>query len=124
LRFAVVTTPSEYLGRGEITHRVSKTLCCAPQLDYLGQLHGTRQKAFGVRPNVGRVQVCGDWRNENALRKKGRLEVGLRSRDKMGKLINRHRERDAILAFARAEQDADDLFCLAVNHNAAACAAA
>lgn len=94
-----------------------------PQLDYLGRLLWVLRKTVGAEPGVGRIQVCGDGRDENGFGEKGRLQVGLSPHDEIGKLLDGHRERDAILAFARCVQDTDDSLRLAVNHNAAAGAA-
>jgi hypothetical protein len=49
---------------------------------------------LGRGPDIRRVQVWGDRRNEDGLRKKGRLQVGLRPHDKVRKLLDWHRKRD------------------------------
>jgi hypothetical protein len=124
VRLAIIMAPSESLGRGEVAHRVGEVLRRAPQLDYLGRLHGALRKTFCVGPHEGRIKVGGDRRDENGLRKESGLQVGLRPRDEVREFFDRYRERDALLALGYAVQDADDLLCLAVDHYAPASAAA
>lgn len=57
LRLAVVTTPCECFGRGEVKHRVGEMLSRMPQHDDLWQLRGALSKAYDGGPDVRWIQV-------------------------------------------------------------------
>src|SRR5580658_1110262 len=97
--------------------------CRTAQLGFLVPLDVIVRRVVGVGPNIGWVQIRADRRNENGLRKKTRLEERLRSRDKVSKLLDRHREHHPVFASGKTAQDADDLLRLAGNDNAPATAA-
>src|SRR5581483_12242863 len=95
IRLAVVMAPREGFNRSEIAHCISKMLRRVPQFNHLGRLRDALGK-LPARLDEGRVEVCGDRRNENGFRKKGDLQVRLRALNKVGKVLDRHRERDVV----------------------------